>query len=214
MMKKCVNRMEELHPHWEVLFYSDGDCEDFVRQQGAGFLELYRWYPRPVQKADFFRILAVWALGGIYLDADVLLSRPLDGLLGHRAVFPWEWKMPERTFEERFPKRSRGKVKPMMVGQYAFGAEAHHPFLQVILEGLVERTASFETDGCTAIDVLHSTGPDLVTSCYYGNPDLWDSLTILPGEADEDAGEAPVTGYGMHHRLGKYGKHLLNGGWK
>ena len=122
--------------------------------------------------------------------------------------------MHRHTFEERFPKKTRGKVKRWMVGQYAFGAEARHPFIGAILERLVARTASFEADQCSLNQVLHSTGPDLVTDCYYHSPDPWKTVTMLAGEADPEDGEVPVTGEGTWHRFGKYGRHLLNGGWK
>ena len=214
LMKMCVQKMADLHPDWEIDFFSDGDCEDFVRQQGPGFLDLYRWYPRPVMRADFFRVLAVHVLGGFYLDADVLLSAPLDPLMKHAAVFPWEQLMSDTEFEKRFPKATRQGEEHWMLGQYAFGAEAGHPFVRTLLEELIGRTASFEADRCTDLDVLHATGPDLVTTCYYREPKRWKTLTLLHGEANAEAGEEAVFGSRRAERFGRYGRHLLNGGWK
>ena len=214
LMRHCVQRMEDLHPDWDIQFFSDGDCEDFVRDQGEGFLDLYRWYPRPVQKADFFRILAVWAMGGVYLDADVLLSRPLDPILKHQAVFPWEWEMGKPEFEVRFPKATRKGEKPLAVGQFAFAAEAKHPFLTDIIGEMVQRTGNFDAGQCTDLDVLHTTGPDVTTTCYYRNRQAWkENVTMLLGAADTKAGEAPVFGKDRWQRLGHYGRHLLNSGW-
>ena len=165
-------------------------------------------------RADFFRMLAVNVLGGFYLDADVLLSAPLDPLLKHAAVFPWEQEMPGQEFENRFPKEKRQGEKPWMVGQYAFGAEAGHPFIETILQEMVERTASFDHATSTELDVLHATGPDLVTTCYYREAKKWNNLTLLHGKANLAAGEAPVFGSARLERFGHYGRHLLNGGWK
>ena len=214
LMRQCVEQMEQLHPDWDIQFYSDGDCEDFVRKQGNGFLDLYRWYPRPVQKADFFRVLAVWAMGGVYLDADVLLHRPLDPLLKHQAVFPWEWEMGPKEFELRFPRGTRQGEKPLAVGQYAFAAEAQHPFLTDVIGEMVKRSRNFDAKQCTDLDVLHSTGPDVTTTCYYRNRQAWKGkVTMLWGAADPKSGEAPLYGSARWQRLGQYGKHLLNSGW-
>lgn len=213
LLAHCVRRMEELHPGWEVMFFSDRDCEDFVRRQGAGHADLYHWYRRPVQRADFFRMLAVHALGGFYLDADVLLSRPLDDLCSHAAVFPWEQDMAQHEFDRRFPAHTRRGEKRMMVGQYAFAAKKGHPFIAAILEEMLARTGSFEADRCSDAAVLHSTGPDLVTTCYYRDRARWKDLTLLHGEADAEAGEEPLTGGAAWNRFGCYGRHLLNGGW-
>lgn len=214
MMRHCVQRMEELQPDWDIQFFSDGDCVDFVRAQGQGFLDLYQWYPRPVQKADLFRVLAVWALGGFYLDADVLLSRPLDPLCRHRAVFPWEWEMGRPEFEVRFPKADRSGEKPVAVGQYAFGPEAKHPFLEDQLREMTQRSANIMEGQCTDLDVLYSTGPDVTTSCYYRKRQTWkENVTVLWGAADTKAGEAPLFGKDRWQRFGAYGRHLLNSGW-
>ncbi len=214
LMRMCVDRMETLHPDWEIQFFSDGDCEEFVRQQGEGYADLYRWIPRAVMRADFFRVLAVHILGGFYLDADVLLTAALDPLCKHEAVFPWEQHMDDHHFALRFPKATRQGEKHWMVGQYAFGATAGHPFTGCILEEMVKRTASFEVDRCTDLDVLHATGPDLVTTCYYREPKRWKTLTLLHGEANAEAGESPVFGASRQQRFGRYGRHLVNSGWR
>jgi mannosyltransferase OCH1-like enzyme len=82
--ERCLQQMKGLHPEWEVLFFSDGDCEDFVARNYPTYLELYRWYPKPVMKADLFRILAVKKLGGFFLDMDMWLVEPLDELCAHQ----------------------------------------------------------------------------------------------------------------------------------
>ena len=54
------------------------------------FAEFYDWYPRAVMRADLFRLLVVYRLGGFYLDTDFLLEAPLDPLVEHAAVFAVE----------------------------------------------------------------------------------------------------------------------------
>jgi mannosyltransferase OCH1-like enzyme len=200
-LKYCLHRMRELHPEWEILFFSDGDCEEFVKTRAEVYWELYQWYPRPVLKADLFRLLAVSKLGGFYLDTDLLLSTRLDPLLEHSAVFPWEHVVNDQEFDIRYPAWMRTRERRKTVANYAFGAEAGHPFLDCILDELVVRTFSIEAERCNDLDVLHATGPDAVTTVYYREEDRWaETVTMLPPQ--------PQSG------LGPYGVHLVHSSWR
>lgn len=201
-LKYCTDLMQRMHPAWEFLFFSDGDCEDFVRRECPDFLELYQWYPRPVLKADLFRLLAVWRLGGFYLDTDFLLNgnTPLDPLCEHHAVFAYEHVVSSREFELRYPQWMRTGEQTHTLANYAFGAEAGHHFIRAILDEVVIRTRTLEAENVTDLDVLHATGPDAVTTVYYREKERWTDVVLL--ENREEAG------------LGHYGVHLVNGGWR
>ncbi len=214
-LQRCIERMEALHPDWEVTFFSDGDCLDFVHRECAEYRELYEWYPRAVMKADFFRILVVWKLGGFYFDSDVWLTQRLDALCRSRAVFPWEWVMPQSDMAKRYPRHLRGQVEPPQVGNYAFGATRGHPFLAAILEEMVRRTGSFEAEACNDLNVLHATGPDVVTSVYYRDRERWEDVDVLPGDPTLTGPQPPLSADSPRdwQRFGSYGSHLLAGGW-
>lgn len=201
----CWQKMQALHPGWEILFFSDGDCEQFIRDHQPGYLELYRWIRRPVMKADLFRLLAVQALGGFYLDLDVGLDFPLDDLCPHQAVFPWEHEMSLDWFERRFPGKLAKGLSRWQVGNYAFAAEAWHPFLAAILEEVVRRTAGLQEEFCGDPDILRCTGPDVVSTVYYRQPASRKSVTMLWGVNDKVREK---------QMFGKYGRHLLTGVWK
>jgi len=207
--------MEELHPRWEVLFFSDGDCRDFVRAHCPAYADLYDWYPRAVLKADFFRVLAVYQLGGFYFDSDVWLVKNLEPLRRSRALFPWEWEMPRKEFTKRYPPERLERVERWQVGNYAFGAEAGHPFLRAVLDEMVRRTAQLDVENCTDLDVLQSTGPDVVTTVYYRHREHWTNVEVMPGAPSLPGPQPPVGGgYPREwQRFGSYGTHLLNGGW-
>lgn len=198
-LKYCVDLMQEMHPEWEFLFFSDGDCEDFVRRECPEYLELYDWYPRPVLKADLFRLLAVWTLGGFYLDTDFLLEAPLDPLCKHRAVFAYEHELSPKEFEIRYPHWMRTRETALTLANYAFGAEAGHPFVLAILDELIFRTRTLEVEDCNDLDVLHATGPDAVTTVYYREQTRWEDVIVLGGRQ---------SGFGI------YGRHLIHGGWR
>ena len=198
-LKYCLDLMHDLHPTWEHLFYSDGDCRDFIQINYPEYLELYNWYPRPVLKADLFRLLAVHQLGGFYLDTDFMMKEPLDELCGFRAVFAWEHEIDDREFDLRYPPWVRTREEKLTVANYAFGAGAGHPFISAIVDEIIRRTESFEEENCTDLDILHATGPDVVTSVYYRHREQWNDVVLL---------KASRAG------LGKHGLHLVNGFWR
>lgn len=160
-------------------------------------------------------MVSVWKLGGFYFDSDVWLTQKLDALRQSRAVFPWEWRMPPAEFAKRYPLHLRGRVEPPQVGNYAFGAEAGHPFLGAILEEIIRRTETFEAEACNDLNVLHATGPDVVTTVYYRDRENWADVKILPGDPLLGGPQPPVGGdYPKDwQRFGSYGTHLLAGGW-
>jgi mannosyltransferase OCH1-like enzyme len=191
--------MLELHPQWEFLFYSDGDAREFVNREFKDYIELYDWCPRPVMKADLFRLLVVFRQGGFYLDTDLQLSKKLNPLCREKAVFAFEHEIDVKNFNRRYPKWLRAGEERLTLANYAFGAEAGHPFLAAILDELVYRTQTFEAEHCNDLDILHATGPDLVTSVYYRQRERWEDVKVLRSK---------------NMGLGSYGVHLVHGGWR
>ena len=198
-LKYCMNLIRRFHPKWDFQFFSDGDSREFVKRECLAYLELYDWYPRPVLKADLFRLLVVYRLGGFYLDTDFLLHKKLEPLCREKAVFAYEHVIDEKNYQMRYPLWLRAGEERLTLANYAFGAEAGHPFLAAILDELVYRTQTFEAEDCNDLDILHATGPDAVTSVYYRQREKWRDVKMLRSE---------VMG------LGDYGAHLVHGGWR
>lgn len=198
-LRFCMDLMQNLHPDWEFIFFSDGDSRHFIELEAPEYLELYDWYPRPVLKADLFRLLAVYKLGGFYLDTDFMLHTSLEPLCRHDAVFAWEHEVDKKEFELRYPAWLRTHEERLTLANYAFGAKAGHPFLLAILDELLARTETFEAENCNDLDILHSTGPDAVTTVYYRNRPKWEDVVVL---------RSPEMG------LGHYGVHLVHGSWR
>ncbi|MEZ4548824.1 MAG: glycosyltransferase [Thermodesulfobacteriota bacterium] len=151
-----VERVAALHPGWEHRLYGDDESRAAVERIFPALLPLYD-ASAPIQKADIFRVVAVYGDGGFYLDTDVELRLPLDGLCEFRAVFGEEMTLsPEGAAR-------RGLESPLRIGNYAFGGEPGHPFLLRIMEGMAG-----EAGRAIAVedDILESTGPGLVTAVY------------------------------------------------
>ena len=164
-----VKKTAALHPGWEHRLYGDDECRAAVERIFSALLPLYD-ASTPIQKADIFRVVAVFGDGGFYLDTDVECRLPLDDLCEFRAVFG------EETTLSPGEAARRGLESPLRIGNYAFGAEPGHPFLLRILEGMAgEAGRAIAADD----DVLESTGPGLVTAVYVKHRAMLKDVVIL-----------------------------------
>lgn len=200
------------HPDWEHLFFDDQDIAGFVASEYPEYRATFQEFPHPVQRADFFRYLAIHRLGGFYLDLDVILEAPLGDLRSHRAVFPFEEISLNRHLRE-------AHGIDWEIGNYAFGATPGHPFLEAVIRDCVRATRDrawrepmfrgiprwFQRD----FEVLNTTGPGLLTRTFVEHPDTTVDVTILQPRPDCDVCD-PVN----WHRVGRHGVHLMSGSWR
>lgn len=199
-----MDRLRALHPAYEYRFYDASERRDFVERHAPRFLELYDCYPRDVQKADFFRILAIHRLGGFYFDLDLEFERSVDPLIACEAVFPIEWRMSEADHQRRHGVAPGSPRDLEQIGNFAFGSVAGHPFLEAILAELVASAGTFQASN---VDVLATTGPDLINRVMVENRDAFHHrVTLLPMPT--------VEGVEQRDRFGEYAVHCLQGGWR
>lgn len=156
--------------------------------------------------ADFVRLYAVYRHGGIYLDTDMMILRPLDPLLGHRAFIGREYAfhlMEHRT--EHF------------LSSHCFGAEPRHPFVKRCLDYYEGRR--FVTGTCPDLPVSLTLNMTLMpyiqseiakqwgyspSSLRNVRQDLPDGLTVYPSEYFDPKHPGPES----------FGQHLALGSWR
>jgi len=137
----------DLHPTWEHLDLRDPlDLADFPRTSP--------FWDRCVsgaQMAGLIRLEALHRWGGIYIDSDVQLHRPLDSLLTLRAFAAHE----DQT----------------IVPDAVLGAEAGHPAIEACLTLALERLTGDGKDW-TNDRGPWSTGPGVTTTILPGRDDV------------------------------------------
>lgn len=165
-----------LHPGWVHLNHQDPlDPADWPETG-----HLWERCGSGAQMAGLIRLEALWRWGGVYIDSDVELWRPLDPLLGAQAFAGWE--------------------DPRVVPDAVLGAAPAHPAVAIMLQ---RACASVE-----AGDGAWKSGPGVTTSTLVGRRDVLllppgsfypihyhDKATI--GGADH-AAEHPYA-FGLHH---------------
>jgi len=71
---------------YTVSWFDDSDCLDFMRQESPSALEAYRAMPNGAHRADMWRYHILRKRGGVYLDTDIVLKRPLDEVFPDRRM--------------------------------------------------------------------------------------------------------------------------------
>jgi len=206
--RACAVNLRLLNPGYDFCFFDDEDVRRFVSQEFPQYTRVFDECPRAIQRYDFFRYLAVYRLGGFYLDLDVLLASDLSPLLTAECVFPFEGLT--------FSKMLRARGVDWEIGNFAFGASAGHPFLDLVIRNCVRglQEPSWVSPMMSGVpwlsrrehSVLYTTGPGLVSRTLAENPALARGVTVLfPDDVCDPDG---------WNKFGAFGVHLMDGSWR
>lgn len=193
-----VNQIKKLNPKSKYIFFTDIEIENFIKNKFPEYYSTFKNFKFKIQKIDFFRYLAVYYYGGVYLDLDIKLSLPLSDLTNNKnAVFPLE-------FKKNSDKLLQQQGFYGLIGNYAFYAPKKHPFLKLIIDNIVnDRIKNIDDLIETNYQryVLYKTGPVMVTQSYIDYSDKQKVNIIKPFPFRSSS-------------FGKYGIHQLMGSWK
>jgi hypothetical protein len=145
---ETIERARALHPTWEIKVWQDPIHSD-------GYL-LERYWPKAnsgAQLADLIRLDVIYKWGGVYVDGDMRLLKPLDALVEKNDVF----------FASAFGDNLEGAL---------IGARKAHPLIRTFIDDLLLN----EPDWSLPPD--RTTGPDFFARVARWNKDV----TILPRE--------------------------------
>ena len=157
------NTLKSLNPEWEYRLYDDQDMLDFIK---ANYDEkVLRAYNKinplyGAARADFFRYLLIYKVGGAYFDIKSCATRPLDDIIaGHDYVLA-HWIS--------FPTGKWGMSNKYPYGefqQWHVIAAPGHPFLKAVIDAVVKNIEDYSVEkwGVGKLGVLLLTGPKVYT---------------------------------------------------
>ena len=203
-----ATNVQLLNPGFDTCFFDNHDVVRFVDREFPKHRRTFEAFAFPIQRYDFFRYLAVYRLGGFYLDLDVLLTTGLSALSAAGCVFPFEGLT--------FSRLLRDAGMDWEIGNYAFGAAAGHPFLEAVIENCVraQRDPSWVRPMMRGVPplsraehyVLYTTGPGLLSRTLAENPALASTVTVLFPE--------DVCDPQSWNQFGTLGVHAMEGTWR
>jgi mannosyltransferase OCH1-like enzyme len=80
--KYIYTNLKNLNPDYDIKFYGNKECYDFLLEYfSKNYANFFDNIPDGPIKADFWRVCILYIFGGVYLDIDVKLLKPLDFII-------------------------------------------------------------------------------------------------------------------------------------
>lgn len=196
------------NPDYEYLFFTDEDIDLFLKNEYPDYYITFNKLPILIQKIDFFRYIAIYHYGGFYFDLDMECMEPLDDeLLKQNTIIPIDDKFSQskKDLNRQWMEYNGENV---LLGQYAFGAVRHSPFMKFLADNIHYNIDLIIKDYDTKVKnnvsnfeyfVYSTTGPDYVTYMYKNYYKKWEIF---------------ILDYSKRQYFGKYARHRYFGTWK
>lgn len=148
-----IKTVIEHHPNWEYWFLTNADVDCYFKTKHPEFEKVYQNYSSPIAKADVMRYFILYDYGGIYLDLDMEVLKPLD---------IWTYISPcilsHETYEHSFIIH---KTKAPNVINAAMASKPGHPLFHTFQKHL-EHYHKVQRN-----NLLFETGPFFMNNIYH-----------------------------------------------
>jgi mannosyltransferase OCH1-like enzyme len=200
-----IEKIIRTNPNCNYIFFDDNDIDEFMKSTTPEYYECFCNLSEKIQQIDFFRYVAIYYYGGIYLDLDIDIVCSFDDIDMNKCIFPIELKHQSDDFLTKYNLPS--------LGNYAFYAPKRHPFIKMVIDNILNQRISDEiieeaarNHGDTPRDVriYYTTGPILISQTYYDYTSINNDDSVVLIEP---------TPY-MDNCFGKYGFHKAHGSWR
>lgn len=163
-LQLSVQTLRSVNPGWEYRFYDDDDIAAFI--QGSYPPAVWNYFERidkryGAARADLFRYLLMYKVGGVYLDIKSAAMRPLDeGLRADDTLLLSKWQLADGQFawghHEELRDIAGGEYQ-----QWFIACAPGHPCLKAVIEGVLANIDAYDPvlHGVGKYGVLRVTGP-------------------------------------------------------
>ena len=166
VLVKNIEYIRDLNRDWEYRLYDNADIELFILENyDRSVLDVYhRINPSyGPARADFFRYLAVYALGGVYLDIKSSLTKRLNNVIleGDSYILSqWDNKKGE-PFEDWGLHPDPGMPPGGEYQNWHIISAPRHPILGAVISAVTDNIRSYTPKlfGVGKMGVLRTTGP-------------------------------------------------------
>lgn len=169
-LKENISKIKKLNPNWEYRFYDDEDIVSFIsKNYEPHILEYYnKINPKyGAARADLFRYLLIYKLGGVWLDIKSSINKPLDEVIKKDDVFllsQWQNKMTE-PFKGWGLHRLLLHVPGGEFQQWHIISAKENPLIKAAIEKVLRNIHiySASTFGVGSNGIFITTGPTVYT---------------------------------------------------
>lgn len=210
-LRENIQRIKALNPDWEHRLYDNAECRAFIEAHyDKETLRVYdRISPRyGAAKADFFRYLVMYRVGGVYLDIKSTVVKPLSSVISDDIRYLISrWDSGPGGRDEGAGKHGKYGVEDEFQ-QWFIVSEAAHPFLEAVIKRVCGNIAAYDAlnGGVGASGVLRTTGPiaytlairPLLDQYPHDFVDIYDfgfRYSCLPNDAQQDQHRKIIPSY-------------------
>lgn len=165
-----IAALRDTNPHWDYRFYDDDEVKRFIMNEYG--IETYLTYDRidrsyGAARADLFRYLLMYKVGGVYLDIKSTFTRPIDDVLRPDDLYllaGWH-NAPGEEFAGWGTSPRVREILPSEYQQWHIVAAPGHPFLRAVIEGVLTKIDLYRPwrHGVGHRGVYAVTGPEAYT---------------------------------------------------
>lgn len=164
LFRENIDFLKTNNPDWDHRLYDDEDCRKFILENfGDDYLNTFnKIHPEyGAAKADFFRYLLIYRIGGVYLDIKSTAMRPLSEVISESDSYILSYwdnakagKYPGVGFWPQYGIENE-------LQQWHIIAEAQHPYLREVINRVKNNIDRYDpfAFGIGGIGVLRATGP-------------------------------------------------------
>lgn len=171
---KNIEKIKKLNPDWEYRFYDDSDIIDFIsKNYEAHILEYYlKINPKyGAAKADLFRYLLIYKVGGVWLDIKSFPAKPLNEVIKEDDVFllsQWQNKISE-PYKGWGLHRLLQHIPGGEFQQWHIISIKENPFLKAVIEKVLNNIHNYNSSvyGVGSNGVFITTGPTAYTLAIF-----------------------------------------------
>lgn len=202
-LRDSVDELRARNPGWDYRLWDDDDIDRFIAEEyGEAVLARYRRIAPGygAARADLFRYLLVYRLGGVYLDIKSTADRPFDEVLGaddHFVIVQWDNRPgTSRAVWGRHPDLRH--IDGGEFVQWFIAASPGHPLLRAAIEEVLFAIDSYNPYRTgVGLNVVRVTGPIVYTLAIAPLLDRYPHRRV---RTETELGlRYSVMGYHQHH---------------
>lgn len=177
-IKRCFESWEKILPDYKVMLWNE---ETYNISEAPTFVQIAYNAKKWAFASDYIRLWALYKYGGIYLDTDTEVLKPLDYFLDHRLFIGTQ------VFSVDINKKKKNVVTNLSMG--IIGSEAGHPYLRDCMD-IIAASTLIRPDGSIDTKVTNYTMSEVLQQ--YGfivedeKQELKEGIVVFPSSVFAD----------------------------
>lgn len=165
-LSENISKLKNINPDWEYRFYDDDEMVKFISKYYKPYIVncFNKINPKyGAARADLFRYLLIYKVGGVWLDIKSSTNEPLNNVLQSDDTFilsQWQNKISE-PFQNWGLHPALAHIPGGEFQQWNIISTPENPFIKAVIEKVLRNihNYNYKINGVGRMGVLRTTGP-------------------------------------------------------